>query len=110
MSAMAKTKAPNIISFKGISGTTPWIMYKLRPNGGVIKAISIVINKSIPNQIGENPNAVIIGYIIGIDITIIPIASINRPIMINIIIIIIIITCLLRSASRSIVTKFWGIK
>ena len=69
-----------MMSSRGMSGQTLFIMYKFSPTGGEMTAISILRHKIIPYHIGSNPIDNTAGSKIGVVMTIIEIPSTNIPI------------------------------
>lgn len=63
----------------GTSGTTPFTTNRLRPTGGVIKAISMLIIKITPNQTLSQPNVSMMGMMMGVVITMIDKVSSKHP-------------------------------
>ena len=62
-----------------MSGAMPLITYRLRPTGGDINPISMLIVKITANQIGSNPAVVIIGNKIGAAIKITATGGKKKP-------------------------------
>src|SRR5690625_2194404 len=74
---------PRMTSDNVTSSTTDFKINKLKPTGGVIAAISILIVTIIPNQTGSKPKFITVGKNNGIIMTRMLIGSINIPKMSN---------------------------
>lgn len=82
-SGIIKINEPRITSDNVTSSTTDFKINKLKPTGGVIAAISILIVTIIPNQTGSKPKFITVGKNNGIIMTRMLIGSINIPKMSN---------------------------
>jgi hypothetical protein len=70
---------PRMIWRKPMSGAMPLMTKRLSPTGGVMRPISMLMVRTMPNQIGSKPAARMPGMITGVTIRMIATGGRKQP-------------------------------